>query len=272
MAGLVKDPEFNLNRTEEFKLSIQVSLNGFSFSVVHEKQKKLLVLENYPLKISTDKFLERHLNEWINNNEILKKNYSAVNLSYYSKQITFVPSEYFEADKLQLIGTLTLGNQDDKIFAENNLKNANGHIIYPVCRALAENMKSKFPNAILQHPVSILDNEVFKLPSLNESKLALYFEEKSFNLLLYSNSHPLVINSYGYESFSDIIFYVLSALKKVEQIPEETTLLLSGNISHKSGLHSNLKKYFRRTVYLTPDVHYNSDLFKEPLHRYIVLF
>ncbi len=272
MTGLITDPGFDINRIEEYKLSIQVSLDGFSFSIINANQKKLLALASSPIELSSNRFLGRRFKEWVLSNEILQKKYRDVRIIFHSENFTFIPSEYYDSGNLETTGNLVLGNSEGSIFAENYLPNASGNLIFPVSLNLSEELEQLFPGTKPLHPIVLLDNELQKLTDLKKSSMAIYFSKKNFSLILLSNDSLKVINSYNYANSSDVIYYALAAVKKLNLVPEKTAIFMAGEIIPKGEIHGSLKKFFSRDVFLTPDIHYNSEIFKEPLHRFFVLF
>lgn len=272
MTGLITDPGFDLNRIEEYKLSIQVSLDGFSFSVVNANQKKLLALGKTPIELSSNKFLGRRFKEWVQGNEILQKKYNDVRIIFHSENFTFTPSEYYDSGNLETYGNLVLGNSEGNIFADNYLPNASGNLIFPVSLNLSGELEQLFPGRKPLHPLTILNAELQKLTDLKNGSMALYFSKKSFSLILFSNSQLKVINSYNYTNSGDVIYYALASVKKLKIVPEKTALFMAGEIMPKGEIHNSLRKFFSRAVFFNPEIHYNSEIFKEPLHQFIVLF
>jgi hypothetical protein len=272
MTGLITDPEFDSNLTKQYKLSIQVSLDGFSFSVTCEKQKKLLALESIPVTLSSGKFLGRRFNEWVLNNEILRKNYNRTSIIYYSENFTFIPSEYYDYSKQKNLGNLVLENPESNPYIDNYMPNAKGNLVFPVSSGFAETAEATFPGTSLLHPVTILDAELLKLADLKANLLVLYFGRKSFSLLIYSGHKLKAINHFSYVSPGDVAFFTLSVLNKLKLSPEKTTLYMAGKINPKDHIHISLNKLFNRTVFFIPDIQYNSEVFKDPLHKYITLF
>ncbi|HZH71094.1 MAG TPA: DUF3822 family protein [Mariniphaga sp.] len=272
MTGLIKDPGFDINRTKEYKLSIQVSLNGFSFSVVHEEQKRILALEKVDIKVSSDTFLGRHFEEWINGHEILQKEFKNTVVRYNTESFTFVPSEFNDRDKQQLNGTIALGDQEGKLFVDHYLQNAKGNVVFSVPTVFYDVVEKRFRDIKLKHTLEILDNEVLKLKGIKDYTLSVLFDESSFILILYDNEKPLIISNYNYNYPADVVFYILSALKMMEVNTGDTALIMAGNIAYKGELYTNLKKYFKNSRFLTTGYKYNPELFKEPLYHYPVIF
>lgn len=272
MTGLIADPGFDLSRTEEYKLSIQVNLDGFSFSVIHNTQKQLLALGRFHIELSSSRFLGRHFKEWVQSSEILQKKYNKTNIIYYSENFTFIPSEYYENNHQEIPGKIVLGNQIDNLFNDNYLPNASGYLIYPVSRNFSEEVEQLFPGIKLVHPAAIIDNVLNKLTDKKESTLAFYVGKKSFTLLIYTNSRLEIINNYSYESTNDVIYYTMAVVKKLKIKPHKTAVYLAGEVLPKGDIHNNLKRLFNRTIFFIPEIHFNSEHFREPLHRFIILF
>jgi hypothetical protein len=87
MNALTTDPAFDINRTEEYKLSIQVSLDGFSFSVVHVHENRLLAFGQFPITVSSESFLGRRFTEWLNEVECCKKNIPKFSFITFQKNL-----------------------------------------------------------------------------------------------------------------------------------------------------------------------------------------
>ncbi|MFW6370474.1 MAG: DUF3822 family protein [Bacteroidota bacterium] len=272
MTGLITDPGFDKNHTKEYKLSIQVSLDGFSFSVIHASQKQLLALEALPLELSSTKFLGRHFKGWVRNNEILQAKYHSTSVIYYPENTTFIPSGIYDHNHQDTVGKLVFGNQKDNLFIDNYLPNASGNLVFPVVRNLSEEVQQFFPEQKLIHPAVILDKEISRLYDTSKGTMALYFGRKNFTLFIYTGSKLKAITSYNYTNSGDVVYYTITSAKKLKLIPEKTTLFMAGDIIQKGEIHESLKRIFNRTIILIPPVQYNSNLFKEPLHRFIVLF
>jgi hypothetical protein len=272
MTGLIADPGFDHNLTEKYKLSIQVSLDGFYFSIIHPETKKLLALDHLPAKLSSDKFIGRRLEEWFTSNEILQKKFAEYFIYYHTPKFTFIPSEFYSFEKQDKVAALVLGRQIGFIFNDNYIPGAAGNLVFAVPSSLPEVLSEYMPGIKLQHPLYTMDHELQKIARMHENNLLLYFHEKSFYLLLYTAEKLLAMNSFSWFNSNDVIFYALSLLKQLRINPGSTVLFLAGEINPNSEQHIELKKYFNRTVFITPDVNHNSEFFREPLHRYIVLF
>lgn len=271
MTGLIADSEFDINRTEEYKLSIQVSLDGFSFSAIHIEQKKLLAFENYSFKLSSEKLLGRHFKEWFSSREILRKNFGKYNLIFYSKKCTFMPSPFFDNNLQQLAGNLVLGDFKDDKFIGSCLENNKGDIIFPVSSQVLEILQSGYPEIPVQHTLSILYAAVQKQSELSGNTLIVCFSLQSFYMMIFNDEKVLLVNSFDYKDSGDILYYILTAMNSLKISPQETNLYMAGEISPLSKFYANSIKYFKKSQFVVPGILHNQSIFKEPLYRHIVL-
>jgi len=272
MTGLIADPGFEHNLTENYKLSIQVSLDGFYFSIIHPGTKQLLALDYLPATLSSGKFIGRRLAEWIDSNEILHKNFAETFIYYHTSKFTFIPSEFYIYEKQEKVADLILGKQNGTIYHDNYFPAAEGNLVFAVPSALKDVLSEYLPDAKLQHPLCAMDQELYKISGRHGNNLLLYFHGKSFYLLLYSAQKLLAMNSFSWINSSDVLFYALTLLKQLKLNPASTALFLAGEVNQNGERHIELKKYFSRTVFISPEVKFNIEIFKEPLHRFIVLF
>jgi hypothetical protein len=272
MTGLIADPGFEHNLTENYKLSIQVSLDGFYFSVIRPGNKQLLALDYLPATLSSNKFIGRRLAEWFNNNEIIHQKFAETLIYYHTSNFTFIPSEFYIYEKQDKVADLVLGKQSGIIYHDNYLPDAEGNLVFAVPSSLQDVLSEYMPGAQLQHPLFVMDHELNKITGRHGNNLLLYFYGKSFYLLLYTAQKLLAMNSFSWINSNDVLFYALTLLKQLKLNPASTALFLAGEVNPNSDRHIELKKYFKRTVFITPEVIFNSEIFKEPLHRFVVLF
>ena len=270
MAALKTDPGFDFNRTEEYKLSIQVSLDGFSFSVVHLHENRLLAAGHNPITISSEKFLGRRFTEWFHEVELLQKNYSEVQLYYFSEKFTLVPSSFYEFKNQKKVIETAFGNLNNNSVRDNYLPEDEANLIFTIPDSLKETFEKAFPGYIILHPLSILSNKIhqdFKNEK-NERLLALSFQNNSFSLLLFVNKKLQIINNFYYKHPNDVVFYILSVLKSRKINPSKTTLLLSGKIYPTSEITIVLSDYFAQPEFLKVSVQYNENIFGEQVQLF----
>src|SRR6056297_1767752 len=121
MHELIKDPGFDLNRTNDYTLSIQVSLDGFSFCVVRKADDRLMAIKNTPVTISEEKFLTRRFSEWIKSEEIPNKTFESVRIIFHTERFTLVPREIFDREKQYALFNLLFLKREEMQILNNTI-------------------------------------------------------------------------------------------------------------------------------------------------------
>jgi hypothetical protein len=273
MADLKQEPGYNFNQTEDYKLSIQISLDGFYFSVVNTSKNQLIALNDFSAIISSKEFLGRRFSEWVKDRELMQKTYAETLIVYCTENFTLVPSEFYDFEKQDTIaGLLFEKEQKNNILKDNYLPDVGCNLVYSVPESLYQVFNQFFPGHRLLHPLTVLSNKWHKLKKNSETSMVIFFGKRNFSLLLYKDGKFIANNSFSFFHPNDVLFYLLSILKQQNMHSKSTTLYLAGEIFPEKELHAMLKKYFSKTIFLTPEINSNPHIFREPLHRYIVLF
>jgi len=106
MFDLVTDESFDLNNTTKYSLSIQVSLDGFSFSVRSAEDSKILAFGISPFALDSEDLIEK-LELWFSQHELFAKTYAKVRVILFFSGLTIIPDEFSEStEKNQLTGTI----------------------------------------------------------------------------------------------------------------------------------------------------------------------
>lgn len=270
MIALTTDPEFDFNRTEEYKLSIQVSLDGFSFSVVHLHKNKLLAFGQFPITMSSESFLGRRFTEWFTEVEILQKTYSEVQLYYFSDKFTLVPSSFYEFKHQKKIIEKAFGKLNSNSVRDIYFPEDEANLIFTLPDSLNEAFEQTFPGYIILHPLSILSKKIHQgfIQEENEKLLALSFQNNFFSLLLFVGKKLQISNSFYFKHPNDVVFYTLSVLKSRNISPSKTTLLLSGKMYPESEVTTVLSDYFARTEFMNVSVQYNENIFGQQVQQF----
>lgn len=273
MNSLTTDPLFDNNRTEEYKLSIQVSLDGFSFSVLLGNECRLMAYGFSPVTISSEKFLGRRFAEWYDSQEILQKKYGEISLCYFSQKFTLIPSEFYEYKKQTLAFNLNFGEQKENSILDKYLPDAEGNLVFALPDSLIETFTKIYPEYSVNHSIALFHQKILeKYPKENNKRvLALFFLKNTFSSLLYRDGRLLQINSFKFVHENDVIYYILSVLKALKLNSSKTQLLLAGNIKQNDNVHSSLSRHFEEIEFYVPPCHYNKEIFKEPLHLFTPL-
>lgn len=271
MAFLITDPDFDIYRTKEYKLSIQISLDGFSFSVIQPSENKLLATCYSPATVSSAKFLGRRVGEWTDSQEILKNNFGETKLLYNSDKFTLAPGVFYDYEKQNNLASFVFGKQTGFESRDNYLEETTANLVFLIPDSLTEVFQTKFPGSAIYHPVSVINRKINKLGKHLQQNIAINFYKNCFHLLLYADGKLQLANHYKFAHPNDVVYYIVNVLKSNRLNIKNTTLLLSGEILKESELFILIQNFFNNTEFLTPSLKLNSEIFGEQTHLFFTL-
>ena len=243
MLDLVKDELFDIQKTKDYKLSIQVSLDGFSFLIVHPVEKRILAFENSSVLISSSNLLARRLKEWLEEQTLLKNQFKSITVQFASEQVQLIPESFFDQAYLRNITSSLFDKKEHNHFLENKIQETDIKLIYPVSRDILAVLKQFFnKNIHVVHPVAHL------LKRIQESKIKnrafIMPHNKFFYLVLFNNSKLILANSFPAIHQNDLVYYIINVFKQLEINRNNTVFYLSGCINHNKEIRDLIKPYF----------------------------
>lgn len=271
MHELITDPSFDLNRTKEYKLSIQVSLDGFSFSMINIGDNRLIGLKNVPAIISTEKFIARRFGEWIQSEEIFNQEFAEVEIQYSTGNFTAIPPSFYQEKKQNELASMLFEQEMTSQVISNIDETSEFHFLFTLPANLSAEITKKFENFKIVHPATILAQKGLSLFTQHEKGALLYFSKSSFLLLLFSDKKFLLANQYNFSHANDVVYYLMAVLNQFKIKPYDVKLCLAGKITGGNESEKLLRKYFDKTEFWFPENPINNELFKNNLHRFITL-
>ena len=267
------DETLDINSTENYELSIEVSHDSLSFCLLDSIRNKFVLIRSFGAEenksFNTDK-----IDELLHNDDFLTKRYKKVHCVMPSSKFTLVPAPLYDPGKKDEYFTFNHILEEDNIILADRTINPDAFIVFSVSKSLSEQLKKSFPGAHLHHHIKILlDYTSLSRKSLNGNYIHVHVERDFFNLIIYNNNILKFCNSFAYRNISDILYYVLNAFRNLN-IKQEETLHFSGLTEKYDDLSSSFSLYIRNIKFAEPSGNFTfSYVFNDmELHRFINLF
>ena len=259
----------NLTSFEESHLSIQFSLDGFSFCIFHKDSKTFKALYDYSFEESNNspqKLLE-NISSIFDKEELLQKKYHSVNISHINELAALVPKSLFDKEKLKdyIRFNTKIFQHDylayDEIINQDvvtvyipyiNINNFfidkfGGYDFKHYSHILIENLLSIYKYSLVPHVFAHVHNNHFELIVISDKKLQLY-------------------NTFTISTKEDFIYYVLFTAEQLKLNPEKFEFILLGSVEKDDEIYKIAYKYIRnvslienRSKYSYDDVFAESD-------------
>ncbi len=241
------DETFDNNYTIEYKLSIQVSLDGFSFCILDNLRNKFLLFKHIPYLLSNNQFLFQKVSEILKTEEYLQGKFKSVTISYASRESSIIPAEVNTDDTSVLSGIYHITESEGIKSIPTKLPNKNLVFAYP--KAVFDLLEQKFPENKTTHSAIANINQGIQKAKKKYPHGVISVHKNNFSIYLFEEEKLVFSNAYLYTNEIDFIYF---ALESVKSAGFKTTLMpiyINGFLEEKSAIYNLLVKYFFDVIF-----------------------
>jgi len=250
---LTVETKTNINKTNYNKLSIQVSLNGLSFCILHTITNEITALRHFHFDSVTNPIqLEKEITTILNEEDtLLNQQFEAVTVSHVNTLSTFVPKPLFSdkhlADYLKYNNKILPNDyMTFDVIANNDMVNV--YIPYVNINNL---FFEKYGAFHFKHFATILLENIFQLPaSSEEPTVYVHVQKTHFEIVVVEQKKLLFYNSFAYTSSEDFIYYLLFTLEQLQLNTNTLALYFLGAIDKSDVLYTVTYTYVRHVHFL----------------------
>lgn len=151
----------------------------------------------------------------------------------------------------------TLSNaldSDTEVLRTTDLVNLKSEIVHPISIELESEITSNFKHVkILSHIAPRIEQEMNILRSINmEVAMYAHIAEDALDIRVYKKKKLSLANSFYQTGKEDVAYYLLYSSEVMEVNPEETKLIISGNISIGDNTWLLLSNYWKNISLADP--------------------
>jgi hypothetical protein len=267
------DETLDINSTENYELSIQVSPDGLSFCLLDSIRNKFILIRSFGAE-ENKYFNADKISELLLKDDFLTKRYKKVHCVMPSSKFTLVPTPLFDPGKKVEYFTFNHTMKDDHIVLVDKISDPDAFLVFSVSRSISELINSVYPGVYPHHHIKLLLDHTSSIrKSVNGNYIHVHVERDYFNLIIFNNNILKFCNSFAYRNISDILYYVLNAFKNLD-IKQEETIYFSGITEKYDDLSSSFSLYIRNIRFAEPSGNFTfSYVFNDTeLHRFMNLF
>lgn len=266
------DETLDINSTENYELSVQVSPDGLSFCVLDLIRNKYVLIRSF--EPDENKYLSAGMvSETISKDDFLTKKYKKVRVVMPSSKFTLVPAPLFDPGKKDEYFIFNHLKEDNEVIISNKIPDPDTFLLFSALTPFTDLVKSFFPEALPFHHIKPLLRHIsHDNKNGNGHYIHINVERDFFDLIIFEKNLLKLCNTFSYRNVSDILYYVLNAFKNLG-INQEETVHFSGHTGKYDDLTSNFAIYVRHIVFAVPTGNFTfSYVFNDlDLHRYLNL-
>ena len=230
------------------KLSIQFSLDGFSFCISDVDTKELQHLSSFSFdeKISTPESLLELIMIQFNENAILSQAFDEILVIHQNELATLVPSALFKEDQLNSYLNYNIKTLTSDFITFDTISNIDAKNVYVPYVNINNFLFQKYGEFEYKHHATVLiDKLILHAKNNKEKQCYAYVSNNTFDMVVIENSNLLFHNTFSFSTKEDFLYYLLFTSEQLNLNPEEFQLTMLGAISKESDLFSIAYQYIR---------------------------
>lgn len=246
------DKAFNKEASQYLGLSIQLSLNGFSFCVLDPSQMKYLGLEAFELNnIANYQDLSQLIPEIVRSSDLLGLTYESIKIIIETHKSTLIPHPFFDlassAENLTLLYSPAKGD----IPADDYLPLLEARNVWFVNDELRKTIAGFFPLASVHHHGSVLIESLLASSKNTDpgNGVYVYVRKTWFDIVILEDDQLLFYNSFRYNAGEDFIYFLIYVLEQLDLDPESIKLRFLGEVLRISEIYDITRKYVRNVSF-----------------------
>jgi len=238
------DSSFDKNKTKEYTLSIQLGLDGFSFSILNGNKKCIALNQFIPFKKNSNNIPINSFIEIVRNNELLNLSFKKVSLLWISDKLLIIPAEFFSEDFAYESFQLSHSIQKQECLEWNEFPELKSWIVFSFPKNIKEFIQSYFKNCKLYHQCFPFFKEALNQKiAENHPLVFLNIQNYFFHVIIPDRNGKHFINTFSYSSSSDLAYFILNIFKQQKLNNERSKVTVDGAVQEDCNVIRLLKKY-----------------------------
>ena len=259
--------------SDSYYMSIQMRLDGLSFSVLDPVNNAVLAIGNADFGI-VDEMFSRH-EEFVLKEEIFKSNFKSVIVSIESRSFSMVPKALFEmehaADILRFIGCHI--SKDDKVLA-NNIEMVGGVLVFAVPNFLYYFLQTQYSDVRVLHQTEPIMQAALLKRDNDKKKAVMHtvFSSDGVTIVIVEQNKLKLCNKFKYKEVNDLVYIIIYTLEQMGLNNDSTKIVMSGDIEIGDARIELVKRFAHNvSVAQLPDYFSYDVRIPEPEHKYVNL-
>lgn len=241
-----KNSFLEIQQIENKQLSIQLSLDGFSFCIIDLSLRELIHFESFQFEKRATNPVDLLQNIQLIFDEVKELNlfYKSVNVIQLNHLNSFVPKPLF--DEKESKHYLEFNNKifESDYYVNDEISNQDMVNVYVPYVNVNNFLIDKFGSFSYKHGASVLVDKLLNYYSKPSTKTVfIHLSKFEFELLICDHKKLQIYNSFEYTTKEDFLYYLLFTLEQLKINKEDVEVKLIGEISKESILFKETAKY-----------------------------
>lgn len=244
----------DFSKSEQYTLSIRLSTDGFSFSLFNPLNEET-PLQFYEYTVNENISLTANLKHVFNTNEWLLHDFRRVNILIATKRLTYIPLDFFDEEQMNTIFYYNHPTQENEVLQYNILHQNNIVTIFGIDKSAYHLLSEQYKNAkFFAQSTPLINLFSSKCRLGNSKKLYAHLRKEEMDLFVFEHGHLQLANTFTCKETSDRLYHLLYIWKQLGLEQERDELHLTGHLTEKEELLSQLKKFIKQVFVMNPTI------------------
>ena len=241
----------NYTSNEENHLSIQLSLDGFSFCIYNEVTQALEAYSTYEIETGGSPY--KHLTllkEIFETDELLEPQYKSVSVSHFNNLVAQVPKAFFNIEELSSYLQYSIKILEDDYITYDEISGTEIINVYIPFVNINNFLLDRFGSFVFKHSSTVFIEKIAQEFKHNDQDtIFVNVYNSSYELLALKGNKLQLFNSFTFNTKEDFIYYILFTAEQLDWNPEEFSLILMGDIEKDSEIYNTVYNYVRNVSF-----------------------
>lgn len=272
------DSTYSVENHKNYRLSIQLRLDGFSFAIFSVETKHIVKLQEFRTHWNKEVTTEE---KWHKINQYLLDNLEKDSLAFLAfqsikiivdhKEYHVQAKIYAENEKSQLAINFNQKIEYSSTICNKEAIGSDYSISFALPSYINNTITDHFEEAKFMHISNIILNDI-RILHQNKTlgkRIYVYISDRDIHITAY-DMELIFSNAFTYSTKEDFIYFILLTFDQLNMNPENDPLYFMGEISRSSALYNITWQYIRNIHFMGNQLasSLSQDFDQLPIHQY----
>ena len=243
-------------------LSIQFSLDGFSFCIFNSDTKETVLFTEYIFEhsLTSPEYLLDKVIAIFATDKDLQQDFKSVFAIHQNNLATLVPNEYFDRSSLDSYLKYTVKTLSTDFITYDSLEAIEANTVYIPYVNINNYLFQNFGEFEYKHHSTILIDKLLNFSKEDsEKQFFVHVSKNQLDIVVCQQNKLILHNSFSFTTKEDFLYYILFVAEQLQMDPDKFQLTFIGNIEKESDLYTITYNYVRNIHFLKPILNFFTD-------------
>ncbi len=241
-----------LEKSNNHKLSIQFTLDGFSFCITNLDSQEIVhfCAYTFPKTLETPENLINHFETIFQEDNHLQEDFKEILVIHQNSLSTLVPNTLFLEEHLKEYLDFNIKTLETDFFAYDSIDQLAAKNVYVPFVNVNNYLFQNFGEFEYQHSVTAFIKKLLQTTTNSEKTMFVDVWERQISVVVLENKKVLFSNSFTFKSKEDFIYYLLFTAEQLGLNTNEFPLFFTGDILEETEIYKIAYQYIRNVDFL----------------------